>query len=153
MRAVGDRRWLAASVALALLAVALVAWLVWPLAPGSSNPPPPGPGVHTATDDGRGSVTFKATHDASKDPDGSTAFVVVLDTHSVPIGDYDVKSLVLVEDSGMMRTRPLPESQVLKADAHHVEALLVFPVKPAGKLGLVALDLGGVPERRLVFQL
>lgn len=93
-----------------------------------------------------GGVTVKATYVNPKSTD-EPRFVVVVDTHSVNLDAYDLKSIaVLRDDTGKTYLATGVES---KGGGHHREATLSFPkVSPESKrLELVIKDVGGVRER------
>jgi hypothetical protein len=93
-----------------------------------------------------GGVTVKATYVNPKSTDESH-FEVVLDTHSVNLNAYDLKSIaVLRDDTGKTYLATGVES---KGSGHHREATLSFPkVAPESeRLELVIRDVGGVRER------
>ena len=78
-------------------------------------------------------------------------FTVELDTHTVDLEAYDLSNIVLEDSQGT--SFDATEVTVLQRTAHHVEAVLVFPAVGSGSVTLIARDLAGVPERRLVFNL
>ena len=93
-----------------------------------------------------GGVTAKVTY---LNPRGSDdpRFQVVLDTHSVALDDYDLKTItVLRDDTGKTY---LPSGEENKGSGHHREVTLIFPkVAPEAKrLELVIRDVAGVKER------
>ena len=74
-------------------------------------------------------------------------FQVVLDTHSVGLDGYDLKSItVLRDDTGKSY---LPAGAENKGSGHHREITLSFPkVSPEAKrLEIVIKDIAGVKER------
>ena len=93
-----------------------------------------------------GGVTAKVTYlnpGSNDDP----RFQVVLDTHSVGLDGYDLKSItVLRDDAG--KSYP-PAGAENKGGGHHREITLSFPkVSPEAKrLELVIKDIAGVKER------
>ena len=93
-----------------------------------------------------GRVTVKATYVNPKSND-NPRFQVVLDTHSVNLDAYDLKSIaVLRDDAGKTYSATGVET---KGGGHHREATLTFPkVSPESKrLELVINDVAGVKER------
>ena len=93
-----------------------------------------------------GGVTAKVTYlnpGSTDDP----RFQVVLDTHSVGLDGYDLKSItVLRDDAGKSY---LPTGAENKGSGHHREVTLIFPkVSPEAKrLEIVINDVAGVKER------
>lgn len=93
-----------------------------------------------------GGVTAKVTYlnpKRSEEP----IFQVVLDTHSVNLDAYDLKTLtVLRDDTGKEN---LPKEAENKGSGHHREVSLVFPpVTPeATRLEMIIKDIAGVKER------
>lgn len=122
--------------AVGVLAIVLVAWILWPQ--------PVAGQTRTAEANG---VTVTAT----LLPGDGLRFTVTLDTHTVDLTGYDVvaKSRLLADGSEL---RPHGESGTTDNTGHHVEAELTFDGDRHGTLVLVLEDLGGVPERRLEFQ-
>ena len=93
-----------------------------------------------------GGVTAKVTY---LNPGGNDdpRFQVVLDTHSVGLDGYDLKSItVLRDDTG--KSYP-PAGAENKGSGHHREITLSFPkVSPEAKsLEMVIKDVAGVKER------
>ena len=93
-----------------------------------------------------GGVTAKVAY---LNPRGSDdpRFQVVLDTHSVALDGYDLKTMtVLRDDSGKTY---LPSGGENKGSGHHREVTLIFPkIAPEAKrLELVIRDVAGVKER------
>lgn len=122
--------------AIGVVAIALVAWILWP------QPGLPG---QTRTAEANG-VTVTAT----LAPGNGLRFTVILDTHTVDLTNYDVvANSRLVVDGATLR--PHGESGTTDNTGHHVEADLVFDGERHGPLVLILEDLGGVPERRLEF--
>jgi hypothetical protein len=102
----------------------------------------------TLTDGGANGVTFKATLEATSP---GLKFTVELDTHTVDLAAYNVSNIVLENSQG---TRfDATDVSVLQRTSHHVEAVLVFPATGSQPVALIAKDLAGIPERRLVFNL
>jgi hypothetical protein len=93
-----------------------------------------------------GGVTAKVTYLNPRSSD-EPRFQVVLDTHSVALDSYDLKSItVLRDDTGKDY---LPTSVENKGSGHHREVTLSFPkVSPEAKrLEIVIKDVAGVKER------
>lgn len=93
-----------------------------------------------------GGVTAKATYLNPRSND-NPRFQVVLDTHSVNLDGYDVKSItVLRDDTGKSYQATSAEN---KGSGHHREAPLTFPkISPEARmLELVIKDVAGVKER------
>ena len=93
-----------------------------------------------------GGVTVKVSFFDSK-TDGELRFQVVLDTHSVNLDGYDLKSLsILRDDAG---NTYLPTTVENKGSGHHRQSTVVFSkVAPSTKrLELVIKDVAGVKER------
>jgi hypothetical protein len=93
-----------------------------------------------------GGVTAKVTYLNPKTND-EPRFQVVLDTHSVALDSYDLKSLsVLHDDTGKTY---LPVGAENKGTGHHREIVLTFSKPgPEGKrVELVIKDIAGVKER------
>ncbi len=122
--------------AVGVIAVTLIAWILWP------QPDLPG---QTQTAEANG-VTVTAT----LAPGDGLRFTVTLDTHTVDLANYDAvaKSRLVVDGTTL---RPHGESGTTDNTGHHVEADLVFDGERHGTLVLILEDLGGVPERRLEF--
>lgn len=121
--------------AIGVVAVALIAWILWPQ-----------PSVGQTESKQENGVTVTATLLSG---DG-LRFKVILDTHTVDLSDYDVvaKTRVIVDG---VTWRAHGESRVTDNTGHHVEADLVFDGERHGEITLVLEDLGGIPERRLEF--
>lgn len=93
-----------------------------------------------------GGVTAKVTYLNPKSSDGPR-FEVVLDTHSVNLDSYDLKSIAFLrDDSGKSYAATAAET---KGTGHHREATLTFPtVSPESKrVEVVIKDVAGVKER------
>ena len=127
-----------AVMAVGVVALAFVAWVLWPTAE------PAGPAMaRSATANG---VTVTATLQEGH----AVVFDVVLDTHSVDLADFDVAAHAYVVANGV-RIEPDEVSRSVDDTGHHVEATLTFRAERRGVLVLVVEDLAGVPERRLEF--
>jgi hypothetical protein len=93
-----------------------------------------------------GGVTAKVTYLNLKNLD-DPRFQVVLDTHSVALDGYDLKTItVLRDDSGKTY---LPTGVENKGSGHHREITLSFPKvsSEAKRLEIVLKNLAGVKER------
>lgn len=93
-----------------------------------------------------GGVTVKVTYLNPQGPDGPL-FQVVLDTHSVDLDGYDLKSLSALRDhAGKVYSPAKAES---KGGGHHRQVTLYFPeaVSQAKFLEVVIRDIAGVKER------
>jgi hypothetical protein len=93
-----------------------------------------------------GGVTAKVTYLNPKTGD-DLRFQVALDTHSVALDGYDLKSLsVLRDDTGKTY---MPSAVENKGSGHHREVILIFPkLSPAAKrLEVVIKDVAGMKER------
>jgi hypothetical protein len=104
----------------------------------------PAPGA-TQTISG-GGVTAEVTYLNPKSGD-EPRFQVVLDTHSVNLDAYDLKTItVLRDDTGKEH---LPKGAENKGSGHHREVSLVFPpVTPEAKrLEMIIKGIAGVNER------
>lgn len=101
---------------------------------------------HTTRTDSGGGVTVKVTLLDSK-TSGELRFQVVLDTHSVNLDGYDLKSLSsLRDDAGNLY---LPTAVENKGSGHHRQSTVLFSkVAPSTKrVELVIKDVAGVKER------
>ncbi len=105
----------------------------------------------TQTDSG-GGVTVKVTY-LNPQSSEDARFQVVLDTHSVNLDEYDLKSLSLLRDeTGKTYAAKQVEN---KGSGHHRQITIVFPrVAPeTKKLELVLKEIAGVKERSLRWDL
>jgi hypothetical protein len=92
-----------------------------------------------------GGVTVKATYLAQSAHE--SRFSVALDTHSVNLESYDLKTLsVLRDDTGLTMQ---PTGAENKGSGHHREIILTFPRPSMDRkwLELVIKDVAGVKER------
>lgn len=92
-----------------------------------------------------GGVTMKVTYLAQTEHESK--FSVVLDTHSVSLELYDLKSLSLMRDDTGLTMQPIGTEN--KGSGHHREVILTFP-RPSNDrkwLELVIKDIAGVRER------
>ena len=101
---------------------------------------------HTTRTDTGGGVTVKVTY---LDPKTSSdlRFQVALDTHSVNLDSYDLKTLtVLRDDTGKNH---LPTGVENKGSGHHREATVTFAkiANSTKRVELVVKDIAGVKER------
>ncbi len=99
----------------------------------------------TSRSDAGGGVTVKATYLAQTDHESK--FSVVLDTHSVNLDVYDLKSLSLMRDDTGLAMQPTGAEN--KGSGHHREIVLTFPRPSLERkwLELVIKDIAGVKER------
>ena len=107
---------------------------------------------HTTRTDSGGGVTVKATLLDSK-TSGEVRFQVVLDTHSVNLDGYDLKSLSVLRDEAG-NTYP-PTAVENKGSGHHRQSTVVFSkVAPSTKrVELVIKNVAGVKERLFRWEL
>lgn len=92
-----------------------------------------------------GGVTIKVTY--LSDTAHEVRFSVVLDTHSVNLDGYDLRSLSLLRDDTGLSIQPTGVEN--KGGGHHREVILSFP-RPSkdGKwLEVVLKDIAGAKER------
>lgn len=101
---------------------------------------------HTTRTDSGGGVTVKVTLLDSK-TDGDLRFQVALDTHSVNLDSYDLKSATVLRDD--VGKAYLPKAIENKGSGHHRQSTLVFGKITNGtkRLELVIKDVAGVKER------
>jgi hypothetical protein len=100
----------------------------------------------TSRTDSGGGVTVKATYLDSKGTD-DLRFQLVLDTHSVNLDSYDLKTIsVLRDDAG---NTYLPTAVGNKGSGHHREATVSFAKIANGtkRVELIVKDVAGVQER------
>jgi len=93
-----------------------------------------------------GGVTVKVTYLNPKGSDGPR-FQVALDTHSINLDSYDLKTIsVLRDDDGNTYSPTAIEN---KGSAHHREATVSFANVASGtkRVELVIKDVAGVKER------
>ena len=93
-----------------------------------------------------GGVTVKVTYLNPKSSE-PPRFSAALDTHSVNLDSYELKSLALLRDEAGKVYRPTAAEN--KGSGHHREVILTFPrISGAAKrLELVIKDVAGVRER------
>jgi hypothetical protein len=101
---------------------------------------------HTTRTDSGGGVTMKVTYLDSKGAD-DLRFQVVLDTHSVNLDSYDLKTITVLRDEAG-NTHP-PTAVENKGTGHHREAIVSFAKIASGtkRVELVIRDVAGVKER------
>lgn len=100
----------------------------------------------TSRTDSGGGVTVKVTYLDSKGTD-DLRFQLVLDTHSVNLDSYDLKTIsVLRDDAG---NTYLPTAVENKGSGHHREATVSFAKIANGtkRVELMVKDVAGVKER------
>ena len=102
----------------------------------------------TRTNSG-GGVTVKVTP-LDKKANGELRFQVALDTHSVNLDSYDLKTLAVLRDAA--GNTYYPASVESKGSGHHREATVAFarPANGTKRIELVIRGIAGVKER--VFQ-
>lgn len=93
-----------------------------------------------------GGVTAKVTLLTTKGND-EVRFQLVLDTHSVNLDEYDLKSIVVLRDEAGRSYAPLAVEAT--GGGHHRQATLVFPkaARDAKRVELVIKDVAGIKER------
>ncbi|HKU52055.1 MAG TPA: hypothetical protein VJQ25_06285 [Nitrospira sp.] len=93
-----------------------------------------------------GGVTVKVTYLNPKDSDGAR-FQVVLDTHSVNLDSYDLKTISVLRDGAGNTYAPTAVDN--KGSGHHRETLVSFAKVVSGtkRIELVIKDMAGVKER------
>lgn len=92
-----------------------------------------------------GGVSVKVTYLAQTEHESK--FSVALDTHSVNLDNYDLKSLsVMRDDTGLTMA---PTGVEAKVSGHHREIILTFPRPSTDRKWLehVIKDIAGVKER------
>ena len=99
-----------------------------------------------------GGVTVKVAY-LNPGSDDDPRFQVVLDTHSVALDGYDLKSLAyLLDDSGKSHS---PKALESKGGGHHRQVVLTFPrlSSQAKRIEVVIKDVAGVKERKFRWDL
>ena len=99
-----------------------------------------------------GGVTVKVTYLNPKRSD-EARFQVVLDTHSVNLDDYDLKSIsILRDDAGNTHSPTAVEN---KGSGHHRETIVSFAkaASSAKRIELLIEDVAGVKERNFRWDL
>ena len=93
-----------------------------------------------------GGVTVKVTYLNPKGSDG-TRFQVALDTHSVNLDSYDLKTISLLRDDAGNSYSPTTVEN--KGSGHHRETTVSFAKVASGskRIELVIKDVAGVKER------
>jgi hypothetical protein len=96
-----------------------------------------------------GGVTAKVTYLNPKSAD-DPRFLVVLDTHSVNLDTYDLKTVAVLRDGGKSYAPTAAEN---KAGGHHREVTLTFAklTQDSKRVELVIKDIAGVKERTYVW--
>jgi|SRR5687768_15699356 hypothetical protein len=110
----------------------------------------PAPGATQTV--GGGGVMAKVTFLNPKGADDAR-FQVVLDTHSVNLDTYDLKSIaVLRDDTGKIY---VPTAIENKGGGHHREAVVTFAKLAPGakRIELIIRDVAGVKERTFLWNL
>jgi hypothetical protein len=110
----------------------------------------PAPGATQTV--GGGGVMAKVTFLNPKGADDAR-FQVVLDTHSVNLDTYDLKSIaVLRDDTGKIY---VPTAIENKGGGHHREAVVTFAKLAPGtkRIELIIRDVAGIKERTFVWNL
>jgi hypothetical protein len=99
-----------------------------------------------------GGVTVKATFLNPKDA-ADPRFQVVLDTHSVNLDAYELKTTIVLRDDAGNSYAPVALED--KGSGHHREAIVSFlKISPESKrIELVIKDVAGVKERTFVWKL
>lgn len=101
---------------------------------------------HTTQTVSGGGVTVKVTYLDPKTTN-QLRFQVVLDTHSVNLDGYDLKTITVLRDE--TGKNYLPTEVENKGSGHHREVTVIFP-KVAGeakRLEVVIKDVAGMKER------
>jgi hypothetical protein len=99
-----------------------------------------------------GGVTAKVTYLNPKSAD-EPRFQIVLDTHSVNLDAYELKTIaVLRDDTGNSYS---PAAVQNKGGGHHRETIVSFPKLSPGtkRAELVIKDIAGIKERTFVWNL
>ena len=99
-----------------------------------------------------GGVTVKATFLNPKDA-ADPRFQVVLDTHSVNLDTYDLKSIAVLRDD--TEKIYVPTAIENKGGGHHREAVVTFAklAPEAKRIELIIRDVAGVKERTFLWNL
>lgn len=99
-----------------------------------------------------GGVTVKVTYLNPEGPEGPR-FQVVLDTHSVDLDAFDLKSLTALRDEAGKNYQPTQVEN--KGGGHHREVTLAFPKSASGakRPELAIKDIAGVKERSFRWEL
>lgn len=88
---------------------------------------------------------------------GSLTFEVAMDTHSVPLSQYDLAKLARLRDS--QGGEYAPTAWTAPSGDHHRKGMLSFPLPEAVAQGgaayveIVVRDIAGIPQRVLRWQL
>ncbi|HKA31944.1 MAG TPA: hypothetical protein VKH64_01950 [Candidatus Binatia bacterium] len=94
-----------------------------------------------------GGVTVKVSH-RNPDPPDHHRFEIVLDSSSVNLDNYDLKSSVLLR-AGDKTYRPTTVEN--KGDGRHREMTVVFPRVDLRGVEVIVRDVAGVKERAFRF--
>jgi len=94
-----------------------------------------------------GGVTVKVTH-RNPDPPDQHRFEIALDSSSVNLDNYDLKSSVLLR-AGDKTYRPTTVEN--KGDGRHREMTVVFPRVDLRGVEVIVRDVAGVKERAFRF--
>lgn len=99
-----------------------------------------------------GGVTTKVTYLNPKSAD-DPRFLIVLDTHSVNLDAYDLKTIAVLRDDGGKSYAPTAAEN--KAGGHHREVTLTFAklTQESKRVELVIKDIAGVKERTFIWNL
>jgi hypothetical protein len=99
-----------------------------------------------------GGVTAKVTYLNSKSGE-DLRFGVALDTHSVNLDSYDLKTVSVLRDEA--GNTYLPTAAENKGSGHHREAIVYFPKLPpeTKRIELTIKDVAGVKARTFVWNL
>lgn len=132
--------------AVAAVSAGALAWVFVPQSGSDGNAT-----GQTRSDEGSNGVEFIGTYNETRE--GVSKFYVRIETHTVNLDAYDPLASIVLEHGSATLT-PTSASAVDEGSrsAHHISALLYFETGPThGSISLIAKDLAGVPERRLVF--
>jgi hypothetical protein len=99
-----------------------------------------------------GGVTVKATFLNSKDA-ADPRFQVVLDTHSVNLDAYDLKTTIVLRDDAGNSYAPVALED--KGSGHHRQTIVSFARIPpeTKRFELIIKDVAGIKERTFVWKL
>lgn len=81
---------------------------------------------------------------------GDSKFEVALNTHSVDLSDFDFSRSVLLKTKDK-ELKAISASPVSDSPPHHRTFTLIFP-KFSLPVTLTIKNLGGIPERKLIFE-
>ncbi len=102
--------------------------------------------ISTSSQSG-GGVTVKATH-RSPDEANQLRFEIALDSSTVNLDNYDLKSSVFIRSGGKTYE---PTKVEAKGDGRHREMVVVFPRVSTPSVELIVRDIAGVKERAFRF--